>query len=275
MKRILLAIIASGLFMSTWAQTDSTKTESEPVKGDTIKIGGVIIIRKNKQDTTGKKIVISNRKKPASKVSTNWVIVDVGFANYNDNSNYAAALAQGFVAPGINEDAMKLRTGKSVNVNVWLFMQRTRIVKGVNFKYGLGVELYNYRFDDERIRFHENPTFISKDEGYKGLKKNKLAADYVTVPLMLNFNFTPDRKQGFGFSAGISGGYLFASRQKIADGDKNKLRDDFDLRKFKVSYIGELNLGPVRLYGSYALKNMWEKGLDQTPYALGVRLSHF
>jgi hypothetical protein len=55
----------------------------------------------------------------------------------------------------------------------------------------------------------------------------------------------------------------------------SKLRDDFDLRKWKVSYIGELNLGPVRLYGSYALKSMWEKGLDQTPYSIGLRLSHF
>jgi hypothetical protein len=93
--------------------------------------------------------------------------------------------------------------------------------------------------------------------------------------MMLNFNFTPDRRNGFGFSAGVSGGYLYASRQKIKDGDKSKLRDDFDLRKWKVSYIGELNLGVVRLYGSYAVKSMWEKGLDQTPYAIGVRFSYF
>jgi hypothetical protein len=86
---------------------------------------------------------------------------------------------------------------------------------------------------------------------------------------------TPNRKQGFGFSAGVSGGYLYSSRQKIKAGDESKLRDDFDLRKWKVSYIGELNLGPVRLYGSYALKSMWEKGLDQTPYSIGIRLSHF
>jgi hypothetical protein len=276
MKRILLAIIASGLAISMYAQSDSTKTETESPKGDTIKIGGVIIIRKSgKNDTTGKSIVISNKKKSNARISTNWWIPDVGFANYNDNTDYSASLAQGFTGPGVNEDAMKLRTGKSVNVNVWLFMQRIRIVKGINLKYGLGAELYNFRFDDERIRFQENPTSISLDETYKGLKKNKLAADYVTVPMMLNFNFTPDRKQGFGFSAGISGGYLFASRQKIKNGDKSKLRDDFDLRKWKVAYIGELNLGPVRLYGSYALKSMWEKGLDQTPYAVGVRFSHF
>lgn len=272
MKKILLACTALSLGIASFAQTDSTVTD----RPDTIKIGGVIIIRKNgKNDTTGKTVVISNRKKnETSKVSTNWWIVDLGFANYNDNTDYASAAAQSF-APGFNEDKLKLRTGKSVNVNVWLFMQRLRIVKGINLKYGLGLELNNYRFDDERVHFQENPTLITFDENYKDLRKNKLAADYVTVPLMLNFNFTPDRRKGFGFSAGVSGGYLYASRQKIKNGDESKLRDDFDLRKWKVSYIGELNLGVVRLYGSYAAKSMWDKGLDQTPYTVGVRLSYF
>jgi hypothetical protein len=36
-----------------------------------------------------------------------------------------------------------------------------------------------------------------------------------------------------------------------------------------------LNLGPVKLYGSYAMKSMWEKGLDQTPYNVGIRLSNW
>ena len=110
----------------------------------------------------------------------------------------------------------------------------------------------------------------------KDVKKNKLAVDYVTVPVMLNFNFTPKRERGFGLSAGMSAGYLYSARQKFKnDGDKDKNHDDFDLRKFKLAYIGELNLGPVKLYGSYALNNMWEKGLDQTPYNFGVRFSRF
>lgn len=103
-----------------------------------------------------------------------------------------------------------------------------------------------------------------------------MAADYVTVPLLLNFNFTPGRDKGFGISGGVSGGYLYSSRQKIKRGDdKDKTHDDFNLRKWKLSYIGELNLGPVKLYGSYATKSMWEKGLDQSPYSVGLRLSNW
>ena len=94
---------------------------------------------------------------------------------------------------------------------------------------------------------------------------------------MLNFNFTPHKKHGFGFSAGASAGYLYSSRQKTItnmDG-KKKEHDDFDLRPWKLSYIGEIQLGYVKLYASIASQSMFEKGLDQTPYSFGLRLSNW
>jgi hypothetical protein len=156
-------------------------------------------------------------------------------------------------------------------------MQRLNMIKHVvNLKYGMGLELNNYSFDDERIRFQKNPTLVTIDNTLKDARKNKLAADYLTVPMMLNFNFTPDRRSGFGFSGGISAGYLYSARQKTKiDDDKDKLHNDFDLKRWKLSYVGELLLGPVKLYGSYALDNMWDKGLDQTPYTVGFRLSNW
>jgi hypothetical protein len=275
MKRMLLAIIASGIAMCGFAQ-DSTKREE---KADTIRIGGMIIIKDSKPDSGNHHVININRhheNKNLSNLATNWWIVDLGFANYADNTNYSSVEAMSF-APGMDKDKLSLRTGKSVNVNVWFFMQRLNMVKHVlNLKYGMGMEFNNYRFDNEQVRLTKNPTTVTLDNTLKDADKNKLAVDYITVPLMLNVNFTPKRNKGFGFSGGVSGGYLFSSRQKIKTGDhKDKLHDDFDLRKWKLAYIGELSLGPVRLYGSYAMKSMWEKGLDQTPYSLGVRLSRW
>lgn len=283
MKRIVLALCATGLVMTAAAQSDSTKTE----QADTIKIGGMIIIKKgDRSDTTidngnDNEITISNNKRKRSNVSTNWWIVDLGFSNFNDETNYGSAAAQAF-APGSTEDRFDLRAGKSVNVNIWFFMQRVNLIKhAVNLKYGLGLELNNYRFEDKTIEFHENPTVITFNPA-KNVKKNKLAADYITVPLMLNFgdfkfnNRNGRSDHGIGFSAGISAGYLYAARQKTKqDDDKEKVKDDFDLRKWKLSYIGELSLGPVKLYGSYAFQSMWEKGLDQTPYNFGIRFSNW
>ena len=107
--------------------------------------------------------------------------------------------------------------------------------------------------------------------------KNKLAADYLTAPFMLNLNFTPHRHEGFGISGGISAGYLYSARNKTVTSDegKKKSKDDFELEKWKLSYVAELSLGPIRFYGSYAMKKMYERGLDMTPYNFGIRFSNW
>jgi hypothetical protein len=217
-----------------------------------------------------------NHVKP-SNLSTNWLIVDLGFTNYNDNTNYSGAVAQAF-APGGNSNWFNLKNNKSVDVNIWLFMQRLNMVKHViNLKYGLGIELNNYRYQSN-ITYTTNPATAATVVVYDSISysKNKLAADYVTVPLMINFNFTPQLRQGFGISVGISAGYLYSSRQKTVSGlyGKHKTFDNFDLNPWKLSWIAEAQLGPVILYGSLATKSMFnDQGLDQTPYTFGIRLS--
>jgi hypothetical protein len=264
---------------SVFAQEDSTKQN----KPDTIKIGGMVIIREAGSNDDNSKnrdrnvhINIGRNRDKQANVSTNWWIVDLGFSNFNDQTNYAGAAAQAF-APGATDEWFTLRTGKSRNVNLWFVMQKLNLASHVvNLKYGLGLELNNYHFDDRRIKFNKNPTRI--DQSYTSLHKNKLAADYLTAPLMLNFNFTPKRSnnESFGLSAGISAGYLYSARQKIKDeGKVDKIKGNFDLRKWKLSYVAELTLGPVRLYGSYAFKSMFEKGLDLTPYNVGFRFSNW
>ncbi len=280
MKRIFTLCVAICTIITGFAQTDTTGTQNKPPADDTIRIGGMIIIRKagskDKEIVRDKEYKMGNRRseKP-SNLTTNWWILDLGFSNYNDESNYVNAAFNGFVAPGTNEDDLQLKGGKSRNVNIWFFMQKMNIIKHVvNLKYGLGIELNNYSFDNTKLAFAKNPTKIS--EGTTDFKKVKLAADYLTVPIMLNFNFTPNRKKGFGISGGISAGYLYSSRYKSkSDDDVSKVKNNFDLESFKLSYIGELSLGPVRLYGSYAMKNMWEKGLDMTPYNFGFRFSNW
>ncbi|MEJ7736079.1 MAG: outer membrane beta-barrel protein [Chitinophagaceae bacterium] len=273
---ILLAVVC--LHLTSLAQTDTTgKSPSE--NNDTIRIGNIIIIKKagKQKDSDSTSVRIERKRGRPSNISTNWGIIDLGFNNYTDNTDYASAEAQQF-APGSNKDWFKLRNGKSINVNVWIFMQRLNVIKHVvNLKYGLGVEFNNYRYE-EHIRFRENPALVYKDPQII-YSKNKLAANYVTVPFMLNFNFTPGKEnlKSFGLSVGASAGYLYSSRQKIISGEtgKQKIKDDFDLRPYKLSYIGELQLGPVKLYGSLATQSMFEKGLDQVPYNIGIRLSNW
>jgi Outer membrane protein beta-barrel domain len=286
MKSILLVCVAACLFSTAFAQNDTTikKQTDTTIKketNDTIRIGGMIIIKKpgnnNNEIITGEKTVrIPSRKRTPQNLTTNWWIIDMGFSGFNDKTDYASAEAQAF-APGSTEDWFDIKSGKSRNVNIWFFMQRLNMIKHVvNLKYGLGLELNNYFFDDETIRFQKNPTLVVMDNALKGAKKNKLAADYLTVPLMVNFNFTPERRNGFGFSFGVSAGYLYSARQKVKfSDDKVKVHNDFDLEDWKLSYVGEINLGLVKLYGSYAFQSMWERGLDHIPFNAGLRFSNW
>jgi hypothetical protein len=273
MKRIFVLMSGICLALTGFAQTDTTQKKDS----DTIKIGNMVIIKEG--DDSDPEVTIRHRRnyyKP-SNISTNWFIFDLGFANFNDKTDYAAAQASGFVDPKVGEDQFDLRMGKSVNVNIWFFMQRLNVIKHVvNLKYGLGLELNNYHYSED-IVFRKNPTKVDLLPVDSGYSKDKLAVDYITVPFMLNFNFTPRRDEGFGISVGVSAGYRYSSRQKFkgGPGDKYKVHDDFDLKDWKIAYIGEVQLGPVKLYGSYAAESMFEKGLDQTPYNVGIRFSNW
>lgn len=283
MQKIATLCLALCTFASSFAQTDTTGKKAP----DTIQIGGMVIIREKgaPASDTGRSrterifnIKRRNNERP-SNITTNWWIVDLGFANFNDNTPYGTP-AINAIAPGLNEDNFQARPGKSRSVDIWVFMQKINLIKHVvNLKYGLGVELNNYHFDDRRLRINKNP--VSYDLGYSNtngeviLSKNKLAADYLTMPVMLNFNFTPNKARAYGLSAGVSAGYLYSSRQKTKiDGDKDKVKGDLGLRKFKLAYVGELSLGIVKIYGSYAFKSMFDNGLDMTPYTVGLRFSN-
>ncbi|MEP7258049.1 MAG: outer membrane beta-barrel protein [Flavitalea sp.] len=285
MKRIFALITGICIAMSAIAQQDSTaKTDTAPSdtvsnRNDTLLIGNIIIIRRDRsgKDSLNYTAIFRRKKYKPSNLSTNWGIIDLGFSQVNDKTDYAASIASGYLPAGANEDWFNQRNFKSTNVNIWIMMQRLNMIKQiVNLKYGLGMEFNNYKYT-ENIKFQKTslPLAVMSSNNYR---KNKLVANYLTVPIMLNFNFTPAIRKGFGISAGISAGFLYSSYQKIKDGEESgkvKYRDDFDLQKFKIAYVTELNMGPIRLYGSFATKSMFKKALDQTPFNFGLRLSNW
>jgi hypothetical protein len=282
-RQCLLLLAGLCLALTGFAQTDTTGPAPlpQPKDGDTIRIGSLIIVKSGKNGSSSGnynrhvEINIHRRHdyKP-SNITTNWGILDIGFANYRDRTVYSSGAAQAF-APGATNDWFKLRTGKSVDVNIWIFMQKLNLIKHVvNLKYGLGIELNNYRYEED-IKYLTKPTMVIMDT--INYSKNKLAVDYVTVPFMLNFNFTPHRHNEYGFSAGVSFGYKYSSRQKVKSSQtgKQKTHDDFDLEAWKISYVGELNMGWLKLYGSYAARSMFSKGLDMIPYTVGIRFGNW
>ena len=291
MKKTVLGFIGILFAITSIAQTDSVRVQK---KNDTIRIGGMIILKKG--DTNDKRVTVTvgnrNYNKKAN-INTASFIIDLGFANWVDKTNYASAAAGNYLVskpgtPDLAENDFKLKTIKSVNVNIWFFMQRLNLIKHyVNLKYGLGLELNNYRFKSALSLSESglnpynpsqniNHAFIFRDT--INFSKDKLAADYVTIPFMLNFRTNPNYSdKGLSFSAGVSVGYLYDSRNKQISHERGKLKNhgDFDLEKWKFSYIAELGLGPAHLYGSYSPNSIFEKGLNFMPYNVGIRLSNW
>ena len=289
MKKLILLLAMAIICLPVSAQEDSIKTKQNK---DTIRIGGMVIVKKGKNNgNVSVKIGSDKGKKKKRNISTNWWIVDLGFANYYDKTNYANTGTYLINRPGypaLDKNDFKLKAGKSVNVNIWVFMQRLNLIKHhVHLKYGLGVELNNYRYKSA-INYNEsgpvpytaniqtNAPFIFRDS--ISFSKNKLAADYATIPLMLNFVTNADeRKNRFSLSLGVSAGYLYSQRNKQKSSERGKLinKGDYDLERFKFSYVAELGLGPVMLYGSYSPKSIYERSLDIRPYNVGFRFSYW
>jgi hypothetical protein len=280
MKKILLLSAGLCALMTGFAQDEPKE------KPDTIKVGGMVIIREKGKNNIEEKDDDNNRKeyhltRRSSKrgvVTTNWIIPDIGFSNYNDQTNYSDPAVKALNAgPGvIDGDWFKLRPISSVNFNLWLFMQRISLAKRVvNFKYGLGVEYNNYRLEDKTVRVGKNPFEV--DQSFPNtLKKNKLGASYITMPFMLNFNFTPNKKQTYGFSTGVSVGYLYRAYQKTKEGSNKNKTKGLDFDTWKIAYVGEVSLGIVHLYGSYAMESLFTKDqLNMTPYTVGFRFSNW
>ena len=290
MKQLFTLMAAAMLCSAANAQSDTTITPQK--ESDTLRIGNMIIIKKGGGNESKNKYVHidverKQRRKPAN-ISTNWGIVDLGFANYDDKTNYANTGGYLFDRPGeapLGKGDFSLNTGKSVDVNIWFFMQRFNLIKHhVNLKYGLGIELNNYRYQSA-ISYLKNNPFVPNQTPSPviirdsiSFSKNKLAADYVTVPLMINFCTNPEsHNKGLSLSVGISAGYLYSQRNKQVSNERGKLKTkgDLGLEPFKFSYIAELGLGPVHLYGSYAPKTIYKTGLDIRPYTVGIRLSNW
>jgi len=305
-NKVLTALFTIGtLFANAQSDSSYTKTDSILVKPDTIKVGNFFIVKKsaenvkfndatvqignvtiNANDLDGKPVIKIERKKLApKKVSTNWWIFDLGFAGNRDQTNYASTVGNtsylrtyGAANGAPSKQTFNLNNGKTTNVNLWFFMQKVSVIKQAVFlKYGLGMEMYNFRYDSRVSYRRENSPFVYNDS--ISFSKNKLYAGYLSVPFMLHVNATPGNKKGFSFSAGVSAGYLIGSRNKqiSAARGKQKYKGDFDLSPFRTALIGELGIGPVKLYGSYSLNTLHESytKLEQYPFAVGIRFSNW
>jgi hypothetical protein len=282
MKKTIIAAAFTMAALASFGQADTTTVtimhssdSSSSKEADTIRIGSMVIIKKG--DGTTEKTYHGdwNHKQKNKRLQTSWALLDLGYSNYSDKTDYNSQEVKDFTGNvPFNSGDFQLRTGKSLNINVWLFRQRYGLNKTntFNLTYGVVVETTNFRYESGPSHVKGGPPYVVHDT--IDFDKNKLATSYFTIPVMLGFNTNPKSANGFNMSVGASFGYMYSSRNKQISDErgKQKIKGNFNLQPWKVNLVGEVGVGYIKLYGSYSPTSMYKDGLDMRPYTIGVRL---
>ncbi len=213
-----------------------------------------------------------------SRFNISYAMVDLGVNIISDNTNYADPAVKTFLnvpANRQNKSLFDLRTGKSINVNIYPVMVKFTALKAkkqrIYISTGLGLQLYNFRYESP-LTYTKNPSSVTLDT--ITFKKDKLALDYLNVPLMFTFKTKLHKDTWLTYGVGITEGYLIASWTKQESGQRGKvkLRDAFGLANTNTCLSAEFGVeGIFRFFASYQLTSLYQNGLDQHPISFGLR----
>jgi hypothetical protein len=282
---LLVAFSVPSRAQDTVSVSISDTARPQPRSRDTSRYGPVLVIKTKPGADTGAEIDVTfhrknHQKKQLKNVRISWLNFDFGFNNYTDRSDYGSPEVNDFVhtrpgEPEATSSLFSLRGGKSVNVNIWPVMATVNLITHhVNLITGIGIEMNNYRYA-RPVTYVDAPsgTYVITDS--VAFKKDKLFTEYLTVPLLLNFETAPyHTNSSFRISFGPTFGLLVKSRTKQVSSARGKVKnnDPFNLENFRLGLRGEIGFGPVTLYGSYSRTPIHQNGLKQYPFSIGVEL---
>lgn len=212
------------------------------------------------------------------KARSHWGGLDLGFNQLMVGNSFNTNIAPGY-------DYLELNSGKSINVNINLAYHDFPLYKRhLLFTTGIGLTLNNYRFSDSRTLIADtNRTVAGFDFDKNGNQikytKNKLAVNYVTIPLLLQWNSREKFDNSFHVAAGLLLSYKFNSHLKLVyeeDGDREKTKrhDEFNINPFRYDFTLRLGYEYYTLYASYSLGTLFKenRGPSLHPFQVGINL---
>jgi hypothetical protein len=289
MKHTLLTatIIAGLLFAQNINAQETTKENKEPKKKRTLSISNKGILfeetcdscKEDKAVDTTENDDKEDKEEKAGKFRARFTMLDVGINMLNDATVYSDPKVQSYLGgvPAAKRDAsvFDLKT-KSVNVNIYPLMVKFLAVKThgqrLYISSGIGFQVYNFRYENN-ISYTKSPNGIYMDS--INFDKNKLAVNYLNVPLMLTGKTRLHKKTWLTYGACITAGYRLSSWNKQVSDErgKTKTHGNFDLTDYNACVTGEFGIdGILRFYGSYQLTPLYENGINQRPICIGVRI---
>jgi hypothetical protein len=284
MKQSFVTLCLLAAAMASKAQTPSTDTPervSIEVRTDGVSVS------KGDHDYVGKRK--KNKKNKAGKTD-GTLGLDIGLVNFQAPQKAGFAGVQSMGSPNVdggagNPNSLRLNTAKSIHLSLTPILYSLHLDKkaSVNIITGLGCNWYNLRYDND-IRM-SNGTSPLTDSLFPGsnfelqyypngttVDKSKMAAAYVTAPLMLQLKPKVGSSR-LVFGAGISAGYLLKGWYKVKNnGNSERFTQTLAFNPWQLNAIGEFGIDDkIRFYGSYALNNLYKAPLDQRTFTVGIR----
>ena len=204
------------------------------------------------------------------KVKSHWVGFEMGINTLVDQ-NFSTTPPSGY-------GFLKPRIEKSIALNFNLVDAEVKLYRrNIMLVTGFGLSINNYRFKSDAYLAPGVDSIVAISDPDVSLTKNKLVAEYINVPLLIEFNTSENPKRTFHLATGVIGGFRVASHLKLikssnGDAAKVKIYDDFNLNPFRCDATVRLGYGNFTMFGSYGLLNMFKdnRGPDMVPFTAGI-----
>lgn len=176
---------------------------------------------------------------------------------------------------------LELKPQKSIAINFNLYDLEMKLYRrNIMLITGLGLTINNYRFKSDAVLVPNADSVVAFTNPDINVKKNKLVATYLTIPLLLEFNTSENPKKTFHLAAGVIGGLRIGSHLKVAssynnDDTKTKYRDDFNLNPWRYDATVRLGYRNFTLFGSYNMAGLFKdkKGPELNTFTAGIKLA--
>lgn len=198
-----------------------------------------------------------------------WGGIEFGYNNYvNEDFKFDVPDQYGY---------LDLRTGKSVCWNVNLFSYGFKLVdEHLMLGTGLGFAFRNYYFATTDSILVPNAASVSAMPASAPWFKNKLSANYLTVPVMLEYNTSRYNENAFHVGAGIVFNLKMGTNLKTKSNDiKSKIKNDFNTRTVEWDARVQVGYGVLNLFATYSLNSLFknDEGPQLSPMTFGVGLA--
>lgn len=275
MKSLLISAatiaMSFGLHLTSAAQTTSSDTTE-------IQLGKRLIVITPDSSSGSDKVTISRQAgtpKDAKENKTESDAVNVGALKLDIGFNMP--LYDGSLNMPSNLALYETKPLNSSNVGLHVLPTTFSLVKHyVNIGTAVTFDFNDYAFSNNVVIVPNLDTVGIMLDTVNTYQKSKLKTVHAQIPLMLNFQTNPsNKKKNFQISVGAYGGLMLGakSKTKTESGDKVKVRDDYNLEKFRYGVIGRLGYRNLEFYASYSLSSMFREGRGPEFHPLTVGIS--